>query len=69
MKTSPNEKLGKNNEKLKIEIEFQTEEEKGTIGNETTINKNKNKKEIEMLKEDIKLKAKKINMLNEKKRL
>lgn len=71
LKTSANKQLGKNNEKLKTEMDFQTEEEKGTTGNEMKANEttiNTNKKEIETLKEEIKLKEKKIDLLSEKKK-
>ncbi|MBE7106136.1 hypothetical protein FT637_24945 [Bacillus cereus] len=71
LKTSANKQVGKNNEKLKTEMDFQTDAEKGITGNEMKANEttiNTNKKEIETLKEDIKLKEKKINLLNEKKK-
>uniref|UniRef100_UPI003F4949E7 hypothetical protein n=1 Tax=Bacillus multifaciens TaxID=3068506 RepID=UPI003F4949E7 len=71
LKTSANKQLDKNNEKLKTEMDFQTEDEKGTTGNEIKANEtaiNTNKKEIETLKEEIKLKEKKIDLLDEKKK-
>ncbi|MGE7869342.1 hypothetical protein ACQKNO_24805 [Bacillus paramycoides] len=71
LKTSANKQLSKNNEKLKTDMDFQTDAEKGTTGNEMKANEttiNTNKKEIETLKEEIKLKEKKINLLNDKKK-
>ncbi|PGZ57837.1 hypothetical protein COE58_24105 [Bacillus cereus] len=71
LKTSANKQLGKNNEKLKTEMDFQTDDEKGTTENEIKANEttiNTNKKEIEKLKEEIKLKEKKIDLLDEKKK-
>ncbi|PFM62710.1 hypothetical protein COJ48_18365 [Bacillus cereus] len=71
LKTEANKQLGKNNEKLKTEMDFQTDDEKGKTGNEMRANEttiNANKKEIETLKEEIKLKEKKIDLLNEKKK-
>ncbi|NWK72613.1 hypothetical protein HWX41_27210 [Bacillus paramycoides] len=71
LKTEANKQLGKNNEKLKTEMDFQTDDEKGKTGNEMKANEttiNANKKEIETLKEEAKLKEKKIDLLNEKKK-
>ncbi|PEF45146.1 hypothetical protein CON22_17845 [Bacillus cereus] len=70
-KTLANKQLAKNNESLKTEMDFQTEDEKGTTENEMKANEstiNTNKKEIETLKEDVKLKEKKIDLLDEKKK-
>ncbi|MEK7019803.1 hypothetical protein [Bacillus sp. FSL R9-9410] len=71
LKTSANKQIATNNEKIKGEMDFQTEGEKGTTGNEMKANEttiNTNKKEIETLKEEIKLKEKKIDLLDEKKK-
>jgi len=71
LKQTANKQLVTNNENLKGEMDFQTDDEIGTTendmrANETTINTNK--KEIEKLKEEIKLKEKKIDLLDEKKK-
>ncbi|HFR4145138.1 hypothetical protein [Bacillus cereus] len=70
-KNSANKQLEIKNDKLKKEMEYQTEAEKAktqNMINSNTATVNNNNKEIELIKNDIKMKHEKIKLLNEKKK-